>query len=321
MKKYFLYILIFIGLISCTKDETIKRTSIVMGSTIEIQVRGVDDEIANSAITAAFKEAKRIDTLFSTYISGNPMWFLNNSTKEEIKVSDEMFSMLEKCAELWRITDGAFDPAIGSLIELIGFEKESPSLPTNEQIKNALNKTGWKKITLKKEDVVIKPLNIKISFNAVVPGYAADKIANVLKGFGIEDFLINVGGEIYAEGDTWRVGIQHPRKITKLLGSLKANKIGIATSGDYEQYFNKNGKRYSHLINPLTGLPANECEAVTIIAKDALTADALSTGVFILGPSKGIELINKLYEVEGIIVDTFGVIHKSSGFDKYFLVK
>jgi thiamine biosynthesis lipoprotein len=289
-----------------------------MGSKIEIQIRGIDDNLANSAITAAFNEAKRIDTLFSTYISGNQMWQLNNSEKDKVEVSEEMFFMLKKCDELWEITEGAFDPAIGNLIDLIGFERGSPNLPSDVQIKNALSKTGWKRITLKNENILIKPKEVKISFNAIVPGYAVDKIANILTSFGIEEYLINIGGEIYAEGEKWKVGIQHPRKNNELLGSINANKIGIATSGDYEQFFNKNGKRYSHLINPLTGLPSNECEAVTIIAKDALTADVLSTGVFILGPRKGMNLIEKLNDVEGIIVDTSGVVYKSSGFEKYF---
>ncbi len=131
--------------------------------------------------------------------------------------------------------------------------------------------------------------------------------------------MINVGGEIFARGENWKIGIQHPRKENELLGAINVDGMGVSTSGDYEQYFKKNGKRYSHLLNPLTGYPADECEAVTIIAKEALLADALSTGVFILGPKRGMELIEKLENVEGIIVDTTGTIHESSGFKKYLV--
>lgn len=321
MKKYFLYIVILIGFLSCSSDEIVKRTTIIMGSTVEIQVRGINSVTANKVIFASFEEVKRLDTLFSTYMTGNPMWMLNNTDADEIVVTNEMFNMLKMCDEIWRMTNGAFDPAIGNLIEVIGFEKGYPKLPTSKQIENALGKIGWKNILLKKENIISKPKQVRLSFNAIVPGYAADKIANLLSNFGIKEYLINVGGEIFARGDNWKIGIQHPRKENELLGTINLNGMGVSTSGDYEQYFKKDGKRYSHLLNPLSGYPADECEAVTIIAKEASLADALSTGVFILGPVKGMELIEKLENVEGIIVDTTGTIHESSGFKKFLVRK
>lgn len=321
MKKSLFYILIFLVLLACSSDETTKRTAVIMGSTVEIQVRGVNSVTANKAIFASFEEVKRLDTLFSTYMAGNPMWLLNNTDADEIIVSNEIFEMLKRCDEIWKMTNGAFDPAIGNLIDIVGFEKGSPNLPTDAQMKAALNKIGWKNIQLKDQNIIQKPKDLKISFNAIVPGYAADRIANLLSNFGIKDYLINVGGEIFARGDNWKVGIQHPRKVNELLGAIIINGMGVSTSGDYEQYFKKDGKRYSHLLNPFTGNPADECEAVTIIAKDASLADALSTGIFILGPAKGLELIEKLENVEGIIVDTTGIIHESSGFQKFLVRK
>lgn len=321
MMKYLLYILIFVSLISCDNDETVIRTAIIMGSTVEIQVKGVNSVTANKAIQSSFDEVKRLDTLFSTYMNNNPMWQLNNTDADEIIVNNEMFNMLKRCDEIWKITDGAFDPAIGNLIDIIGFEKGSPKLPTQAQINDALKKVGWKNVQLKEGNIIIKPKSVKISFNAIVPGYAADKVANILSNFGIKEYLINVGGEVFARGENWKIGIQHPRKQNELLGAIKINGLGVSTSGDYEQYFKKNGKRFSHLINPLTGYPANECEAVTIIAKETLLADALSTGIFILGPEKGMELIERLDGVEGIIVDTSGTVYQSSGFEKYLLRK
>ncbi len=184
MGKNFLYILFLIGLLSCSSDEAVKRTTIIMGSTVEIQVRGVNSVTANRAITASFEEVKRLDTLFSTYMTGNPMWKLNNTEADEIIVDAEMFFMLKKCDELWHLTEGAFDPAIGNLIDVIGFEKGSPQLPTDKQIKDALNLIGWKNVQLKEGNVLVKPKNIKLSFNAIVPGYAADKVANLLSNFG-----------------------------------------------------------------------------------------------------------------------------------------
>lgn len=308
-------------MVSCNRNQvsTIKRTTIVMGSTIEIQVRDADEAEANKAINSAFEESKRLDTLFSTYLKNNNMWRINNSVEEKITVDEETFLLLRKADELWKQTDGAFDVAIGRIIDLMGFEKNSPTMPLPQEVIKAVENVGWKKIKLAEPNVLFKPKNVKINFNAIVPGYAADKCSRILEKYGIKNYLVNVGGEVFAKGKEWKIGIQHPRKQNELLGAIVADGLGVSTSGDYQQYFNKNGKRVTHIFNPITGYPANECEAVTIIAKDALTADALSTGIFVLGPQKGIVLIEKLKDVEGIIVDTTGTIHETSGFKKFLV--
>lgn len=322
MKKNIFTYIVFLSLltISCSENnKTIKRSTLAMGTMMEVQIRGVDENVANKAIDESFAEFKRLDTLFSTYIKGNEMWRINNSDSDTIVINEEVFSVLKKCDKIWRETEGAFDPAVGKLIDIIGFEKDKPALPSAEQIKSALEKVGWKKIKLEEPNVLIKPSHVKISLNACIPGYAADRVSKILLKKGIENFLVNAGGEIVAKGSDWKIGIQHPRKQNELLNSISLDGISVSTSGDYQQYFNKNGKRYTHIFNPVTGLPANGCEAVTIIAEDGLTSDALSTGIFVMGPEKGMKLIEKLPGVEALIVDTTGAIHKSSGFGKYLL--
>jgi len=288
-----------------------------MGSTVEIQVRGVNEVLANKAINAGFEEARRIDTLFSTYMIGNPMWKLNNTDADEIIVDKEFFNVLKRCDEFWKETDGAFDVALGNLIELIGFDKNSPDIPPPNKIQEVLQKIGWKHITLKEPNILIKPANIKLNFNACIPGYAADRIANILSNYGIKNYLINVGGEIFARGKDWKIGIQHPRKEFDILATIKVDGKGVSTSGDYEQFFRKGKKTFTHIFNPITGYPANECQSVTVIADDAMTADALSTGIFVLGPRKGIKLAESLKNVEVMIVDSSGTIYQSSNFEKY----
>lgn len=306
-------------LVACGNKETqtVKRSTIIMGTAFEIQVRGVDEITANKAITAAFAEQRRLDTLFSTYLVDNNMWRINNSTSEEIIVDEETFLMLKKSDEFWKLTEGAYDGAVGKLIDVIGFERDKPEMPSQEKIKDALKSVGWKHIQLKEPNILIKPLHVKISFNACVPGYAADKASKILEQFGIKEYLVNAGGEIFAKGNDWKVGIKHPRKENELLGTLIINGKAVATSGDYEKFFKKDGKRITHIINPVTGSPVNECEAVTVVADDALTADALSTGLFVLGPHKSIELVERLQNIEVIIVDTTGTIFQSSGMEKY----
>ncbi len=319
MKNILIYIFIVILFVYCSDDKIIKRTTIAMGSTVEIQVRGVNKRKANKAINACFDEVKRIDTLFSTYLVGNPMWKLNNTVADEIIVDRETFYVLKKCDEFWKITSGAFDVALGNLIEIVGFDKNSPKLPEPSQIKNALKIIGWEHIQLKEPNVLIKSPKIKLNFNACIPGYAADRIANILLNYGINDYLVNVGGEIFARGKNWKIGIQHPRKEFDLLATINVDGKGVSTSGDYEQYFKKNGKIYTHIFNPITGYPANECQSVTVIAKDAFTADALSTGIFVLGPEKGLKLAETLKNIDIMIVDSSGNIYKSSNFSKYIV--
>lgn len=320
-KKYFASVIILLAFAySCSNNNsTIKRSTIAMGTVMEIQIRGSEEKSANQAIELAFREFKRLDTLFSTYLIGNEMWRINNSNSDTIKVDDEIFYLLKRCDEFHRITYGAFDPAVGNLIDLIGFDKGSPHLPNSQKIKDALEKTGWKKIKLIEPNILVKPKEIELSFNACIPGYAADRAAQILNGKGINDFLINAGGEIFAKGKNWKIGIQHPRNNNELIHSISINNISVSTSGDYRQYFKKDGKRYSHIFNPITGMPANELESVTIIAKEAITSDALSTAVFVLGKNKGMDLVNKLNNVECLIVDTAGVVHLSYGFENFIL--
>lgn len=319
MKKIFTYILLAIFSISCTGDgdNVVSRSSIVMGSSIEVQIRGVNSVKANKAIDLAFSEARRIDTLFSTYLPGNPMWEINNSLADQIIINNEFFDLLEQCDTLWKISNGAFDPAIGNLIELIGFDKNNPKLPNESDVKKVLESIGWKKIKLVKPNILIKPAEVKLSFNACVPGYAADNIANLLYNYGIKEFLVNVGGEIFASGNNWKVGIQHPRNENEILMVVKPDKYAVATSGDYQQYFTEDGKRFTHIFDPITGKSSSECSSVSIISKNTMWADALSTAVFVLGVQKGLELIEQLENVEGIIIDNKGNLHKSSNFEEF----
>lgn len=299
------------------QNEIYKRSTFSMGTTIEIQVKDVSKETADPAITKAFQEIERLNQLYSTYIDSNWMWKINN-TNDSIAVDEETYFLLKESEKFYNLTKGAYDPAIGNYIELLGFERGTPEIPSQSEILNVLEKVGWKKIDITKSNLLVKKAQVKISFNAIVTGYAVDKMSKILEDNGIENYLINGGGEIFSRGSDWKIGIQHPRKLNELLGVIIADGMGVATSGDYQQYFEKDGKRYSHIINPLTGLPVEETEAVTIIAKDAATADALSTGIFVMGPDEGIKLIDSLENVEGIIVNSSGEVITSSGFNKFF---
>lgn len=313
-------ILLFI-LTACSDKEkqTIKRTTVSMGTLIEIQVKGAEENEANAAITKAFAEFERLNEKYSTYKNDNFMWSLNQSDAEYLEVDDETFFLLMESGKLNEATEGGFDPAIGGLIDLLGFEKGSPEMPKQNKVLEALEHVGWKHIELKEPNTLVRKKKVHLNFSAVVKGYAVDRACEILEQEGMPEYLVNAGGEIKGKGEDWKIGIQHPRERNSLLGKLIVpNGMGVATSGDYEQYFNKEGKRYSHIINPVTGYPATETQAVTVIAKDVLTADALATGVFVQEPAKGMEIIETLPDAECLIVKSTGEVIYSSGFDKYF---
>lgn len=148
---------------------------------------------------------------------------------------------------------------------------------------------------------------MKLDLGGIAKGYAVDKAIEVLKEKGVKNVLVNAGGDMYCLGEgpqgKWKVGIQHPRKTREIVEVIEISNRGVATSGDYRRYYTILGKRFGHIINPSTGLPVEDIPtSVTIIASDAITADALATGVFVLGPAKGMELINVLPQIEAMII-------------------
>ncbi|MBI4379567.1 MAG: FAD:protein FMN transferase, partial [Nitrospinae bacterium] len=161
----------------------------------------------------------------------------------------------------------------------------------------------------------------KIDLGGIAAGYAVDKGIEAIKKTGIHNALINAGGDIRTIGESdsgqWKVGVLHPRKEDKLINTLSLKNLSVATSGDYRKYFISQGKRYHHILNPATGLPVEGVQNVTILAPLAIDADAISTAVFVMGKERGMALIEKLKDVEGIIIDSHGVVTYSSGIKNY----
>jgi len=309
----------YFGFHNHNDSQTVKRAIVVMGTTVEVIIRGIDESESDKYFRSAFLEFERIDSLFSAYIPNNPVSLFNESAKDTVLLPIEIVKLLKQSSDFNRITDGAFDVAIGKLSEIWGFYQHTPQIPDSNKLQVAFAESGWKFIEIMDDSTVIKKNNVHLNFGAVSKGYAVDKASLKLKEMGLKEFLINAGGEIKAIGDEWVVGIQNPREQSSILFNLKTvnNEIAVATSGDYENFFLKDGIRYHHLIDPLTGYPASGCQSVTVLANDVATADALATGVFVLGPDKGLELIESLSDIECLIIDNKGKFITSSGFNKF----
>ncbi|MDD5561231.1 MAG: FAD:protein FMN transferase [Candidatus Omnitrophica bacterium] len=253
-----------------------------------------------------FTEVKRIENLLSKYLPDSEVSLLNRAGK--LKATPDTFYVLKRAKEFWQESSGAFDITIAPLVELWGFTGQKYNLPSEDSIKAALKLVGCDKIILHEKDNVVefKFPGMKIDLGAIGKGFAVDCAVKILKENGIDSCLINAGGQIYALGDKsgscWKVAIQDPRR-QEISGTLELKDQSVSTSGDYEQFFFKDGKRYCHIINPKSGYPVNSgITSVTIVADSALEADALSTAVFVLGKEKGEELLKKFPRVTARIL-------------------
>lgn len=306
----------FIARNSGDETKTIKRTQILLGTVVEIQVRD-DDKNADDAISKAFEEMKRIDDLFTTFNDQSPVFKINNQIDTIIKVDAEIYKLIVLCDSITKLSDGCFDVSLNNIIKAWGFDFDNFRVPAKSEIDSASILSGWNNIKILAEDKIFKKRKVELNFGAIAKGYAVDKAIEVLKNSEIKEALVNAGGEISVIGNNWTVGIQHPRKINSIIKKIKLNENTIATSGDYEQYFEVDGIRYHHILDPKTGYPSTGLQSVTIINKSNTLADALATAVFVMGKEKGMKLIESLDDTEAMMIDSDGNIFYSSGFEKY----
>ncbi|MBE0538300.1 MAG: FAD:protein FMN transferase [Ignavibacterium sp.] len=310
----------FIAKNSSDDLKTFKRTQILLGTVVEIQVRDKNEKKTDDAISKAFAEVRRIDDLFTTFNDESLVSKINNSTDTIIEVDPEIYNLIVLCDSITKLSDGSFDVSLDNLTRAWGFYTDDPQLPSKVVVDSALLFSGWEKIKLLGENKIEKKKNVGLNFGAIAKGYAVDKAIDVLKKLGIKEALVNAGGEISVLGSDWIVGIQHPREINSIIKKIKLDGYSVATSGDYEQYFEVDGVRYHHILDPKTGYPSRGLQSVTIINKSNAFADGLATAVFVMGKEKGMKLIKDLNDTEVMIIDSEENIFYSSGFEK-FLVK
>ncbi len=330
MKKNILYIVLFfvffaVGFLISKefnkKNTVVKRTQILLGTVVVIQVRNFDEDKANDAISKAFAEIKRIEDLFTTYRNAGEIYKINHSSDTVFTVDDEVFGLLKTGDSLWQISGGAFDLALESVTKVWGFDSDEPAVPENDSLKNAMENSGWKNVELIERKKIKRKNKVKFNFGAIAKGYAVDRAIEILKNENVTGALVNAGGEIKVIGKDWKVGVQHPRNPNSLILKLDLKEKSVATSGDYEQYFEVNGIRYHHIFDPATGFPAKGLQSVTVISKSNTWADAVSTAAFVLGKEKGFEFVKSLKGTEAFFVDSLGNEKMTDGFNKYLIEK
>jgi FAD:protein FMN transferase len=288
-----------------------RRSQFLMGTLVEISVIEKDEKLAITSIQQAFREIRRLEKLMSIHIPDSEISKINQAAgKDRVSISKELMAVIQRSLFWSEKTAGAFDITVGPAQELWDFD--TPSLPSKFSIADAIKKIDYRKIQLKEQTVFLPEKGMLLNLGAIAKGYAVDKAIDILKENKIQSALINAGGDLKSIGQrsdqlNWRIGLQHPRNSESLLASFSISGNAVATSGDYQKYFEKNGNRYHHILDPTTGYPATTGSiSATVIAKNVMDADALSTAIFVLGSEKGIALLNSLNGVEGLIVDSNG---------------
>lgn len=308
-----------------SEAENIKRrfseTRLLMGTMVEVIVIFDNENVARKSIADAFSAMERVDRLMSNFKEDSDISRINKAAgAEAVAVDSDVVEVIKKSIYYTEISDGAFDITIGGVEELYNFEDEG-SLPEKGKFKTSVSLIGYKNIIINGNTVRLAKKGMKLDLGGIAAGFAVDRGIDAIKKNGAADALINAGGDIRVMGESengkWKIGILHPREENKLINTLALKDISVTTSGDYRKYFISEGKRYHHILNPSTGLPTEGVQSVTIIAPLAVDSDALATAVFVLGKKKGMEMIEKLNDVEGIIIDSDGLAIYSSGVKSY----
>jgi thiamine biosynthesis lipoprotein len=297
-----------------------KKELILMGNQFEITVVASNAEWAHERIDEAVNEIRRIENLLSTYKEDSETNLINdNAGIQPVKVSDEVYNLIERSIRISSITQGSFDISYGSIDKrLWNFDKTMTSLPGRSIAKKMVRLINYKNIVLDQinKTVFLKEKGMRIGFGGIGKGYAAEMAKAIMKKNGVTSGIVNASGDLAAwghqpNGNPWTIGIVHPDLASQPFSYMNISDGAVATSGNYEKFVTINGKKYSHTIDPKTGLPVTGIKSVTVISPNAEICDALATPVTILGIKNGIDLINQLKNVECIIIDDNNKLYKS----------
>jgi len=306
-------------LAACSGPQDVRESRFIMGTLVQFTVAGVEKDKALDAIRAAADEMQRIEDDFTIYgTHANAVKAFNASTPgQTVSLPAGVDDLLRMARDVAHQSGGAFSPVIGSLSLLWGFSlPEAPASPPSDDAiararsgsdigKLVMAQAGWKRLSNQ----------TMLDFGAIAKGYAIDRGIDVLKKHGIANAILDAGGDLRMIGDhqgkPWRIGLRHPRKPGATLGWFEASgDISIVTSGDYERFFIYQGRRYQHILDPATGMPAGLSSSATVItAANATLADAWSTALFVLG-EKGVPLVGA-QGMQALLVDADGVLHQS----------
>ncbi|WP_406843357.1 FAD:protein FMN transferase [Flavobacterium soyae] len=291
-----------------------------MGNNFTITVVAENEKIGNQNIKLAVEEIRRIEKLLTTYKGDSQTNMINeNAGIKPIKVDLEVFNLIERCIGISKVTQGAFDISYGSIDKnLWNFDKAMTELPDAETAKKMVHLIDYRNITLDKENttVFLKEKGMRIGFGGIGKGYAAEMAKKILIKNNVQSGIINASGDLSAwglqpNGKRWTIGVADPDSPNAAFSYMEISNKAVATSGNYEKFVTINGKKYSHTIDPKTGLPITGIKSVTIIASNAEFADAMATPIAVMGIKAGLYLIDQIPDLYCIIIDDNNKIYTS----------
>jgi FAD:protein FMN transferase len=304
-----------------TELRLFKRGLRLMGNHFEISVVSDDEAWAEERINMAVDEIRRIEQILTTFKEDSETALINqNAGINPVKVSEEVFRLVERSKRISEITQGAFDISYGSIDKrLWNFDKDMTTLPDPKLAKQMVRLINYRNIILDSEQqtVFLKEEGMRIGFGGIGKGYAAEMAKAVMQNAGVTSGVVNASGDLAAwgyqpDGKPWTIGIVHPDAAHLPFSYMNVTNLAVATSGNYEKFVVIDGKKYSHTINPRTGLPVRGIKSVTIISPNAELCDALATPVTIMGVSAGMHLINQLKGIECVIIDDYNNLYTSN---------
>lgn len=313
----FLLALLLLG--GCRKEAMPPQSQLHLGTVCSINLY---DDGTVDLYSQMFRRLKEIEQVFSVNLATSNLSQVNQAAGiAPVAVPDEMILVLQKALDIAEATGGAFDPTIGPLVKLWGIGSDNSQVPSQEAIHKAMALVGYRLVEIDPQlgTVYLPKQGMALDLGGIAKGYAADQLVVMAQEAGVERAIIDLGGNIYAygtkaDGSTWRVGVKDPASPagTPALALAVKNR-SVVTSGMYERFFEQEGIRYHHILNPATGFPVwNDIQSVTIVSESSLLADALSTSVFVLGREKGLQLLES-QDAEGVIIGEDNLVYPTSG--------
>ncbi|MES1181937.1 MAG: FAD:protein FMN transferase [Flavobacterium sp.] len=302
------------------RQSIFRKVEKLMGNRFEITVVTDRQSVAYDCIDSAITEIRRIEKLLTTFDESSQTNLVNRSAGiQPVKVDKEMFDLIQRSKRISSLTQGAFDITYGSVDKrLWNFDQTMKELPDPAIARERVKLINYKNVLLDETNgtVYLKEPGMRIGFGGIGKGYAAEKAKQLLLKAGIESGIVNAAGDLTAwgyqpDGNPWTIGIADPDASRHAFSSMEITNTSVATSGNYEKYVMINGKRYSHTIDPKTGMPVTGIKSVTIICPNAEMADAMATPVMIMGTRAGLDLVNQVKGLECIIIDDNGKLHTS----------
>lgn len=306
-------------------NEPVSKTEFVLGTVVTIKIY---DNATDEVFNKVFTKLREIEKKMTINADESEVIAINsNAGKDFVKVSDDTFYVINSGKYFSELSGGRFDISIGPLVKVWNIGTEYAKVPNEEEIKSKKALVDYKNVILNESEksVMLNEKGMILDLGGIAKGYGADEVVNILKENNVKHAIINLGGNVFAygnkqDGTPWRVGVQNPYSSRgDYIGIVEVSNQTVVTSGVYERHFEEDGKRYHHILDPDTGYPVeNNLVGISIIASSSIDADSLSTSAFALGLDKGIDLIERLDNVDAVFVTEDSEVYITSGLEENF---